>query len=48
MGTAEPVARLRLWEKEPLEQWIMEQAHELLPDKAMSPSVNLFEQGLDR
>ncbi|KAF8199438.1 putative non-ribosomal peptide synthetase [Pholiota molesta] len=47
VDAGESVVRLDHWEKEYLEQWIMDQAHELYPNNAISPSVNLFEQGFD-
>jgi hypothetical protein len=48
VDAGESVVRLDHWEKEYLEQWIMDQAHELHPNNAISYSVNLFEQGFDR
>ncbi|KAF8179468.1 putative aminoadipate reductase [Pholiota molesta] len=47
VDAGESVVRLDHWEKEYIEQWIMNQAHELYPNNAISPSVNLFEQGFD-
>ena len=45
---SESIAPPALWDKAHITEWLLEHVRELNADKAISPSVDLFEHGFDR